>query len=75
MGKNNRHRKYSCLYIIFDIFRGRWRGHDIVVDDSGDEAMSLRRARLVDDDYWMTEPGIDWKASAFIRRFHASQHP
>ncbi|KMS98598.1 hypothetical protein BVRB_3g070410 [Beta vulgaris subsp. vulgaris] len=56
------------------------RSHqDMTTDESGDEAMSIRRSRMVDDDqhgdlYWMAEPGIDWKASAFIKRFHASQH-
>ena len=79
MGKNRA--KYSCLFFIIDFFRGRrWigRNHEIT-DESGDEAISIRRSRMNDEFdqrgfYWMAEPGIDWKASAFIKRFHASQH-
>lgn len=57
------------------------RGHHEMMstDESGDEAMSITRSRMVDGDdqggfIWVAEPGIDWKASAFIKRFHATQH-
>jgi len=74
-----RRSSYSCLFFFVKFFRG-WRGPaGDITDESGDEAMSSRRSRLFDEDqngglFWMAEPGIDWKASAFINKFHASQH-
>lgn len=44
-------------------------------DDSWDEAVQVGRICPSDEDRrnYVAEPGIDWKASAFIAKFHESR--
>ncbi|KAK9288821.1 hypothetical protein L1049_017286 [Liquidambar formosana] len=72
MGGNNRQRKSSSFLSIFNIFKaccshGR--------DDTWDEGGNVRRICPSDEDRgrWIAEPGIDWKASAFIARFYETR--
>uniref|UniRef100_A0A7N0SXP1 Uncharacterized protein n=1 Tax=Kalanchoe fedtschenkoi TaxID=63787 RepID=A0A7N0SXP1_KALFE len=72
MGGYTRRKKSSCLS-MFNIFKVCFsddeRGYD-----SYDEALTVRRRYRSDEDrgYWIPEPGINKKASAFIARYHES---
>ncbi|KAG2316594.1 hypothetical protein Bca4012_067453 [Brassica carinata] len=69
MGGNSR-KKFS----FFSFFKFR-RSSQKVKADAWDDGLYTRKAWASDEDkrYWVAEPGIDRKASAFIARFHASR--
>ncbi|VVA96619.1 unnamed protein product [Arabis nemorensis] len=71
MGGNNRsHKRFS----LFSFFKTR-RSHRVEVDDSWDDVVYTRKPLASDEDkrYWVAEPGIDRKASAFIAKFHETR--
>ncbi|KAJ0232365.1 Uncharacterized protein HA466_0292190 [Hirschfeldia incana] len=69
MGGNSR-KKFS----LFSFFKSRRSSH-IIEEDAWDDGVYTRKAWASDEDkrYWVAEPGIDRKASAFIAKFHASR--
>ncbi|ESQ49472.1 hypothetical protein EUTSA_v10021847mg [Eutrema salsugineum] len=72
MGGNRSHS--SKRFSLFGIFKTR-RSHRVEADASWDEVVYTRKAMASDEDkrYWVAEPGIDRKASAFIAKFHATR--
>ncbi|KFK26433.1 hypothetical protein AALP_AA8G247700 [Arabis alpina] len=71
MGGNSR-TKFS-LFSCFKTRRSSSRR--IEAEASWDDVVYTRKAWASDEDkrYWVAEPGIDRKASAFIAKFHASR--
>ncbi|KAL5700574.1 hypothetical protein ACHQM5_026001 [Ranunculus cassubicifolius] len=72
MGGNYRQKK-SSIFSIFNIFKSK-KTHDS--EDYGwDESVNIRRVRQSDYDkgYWVSEPHIDQKASAFIAKFYETR--
>lgn len=71
MGGNSRN-KFS-LFSCFKTRRSSSRR--IEAEASWDDVGYTRKAWASDEDkrYWVAEPGIDRKASAFIAKFHASR--
>ncbi|KAJ0248494.1 Uncharacterized protein HA466_0155870 [Hirschfeldia incana] len=69
MGGSNR-KKFS----LFSFFKSRRSSHRVEAD-AWDDGVYTRKAWASDEDkrYWVAEPGIDRKASAFIAKFHASR--
>ncbi|GMH07701.1 hypothetical protein Nepgr_009541 [Nepenthes gracilis] len=59
-------------FSVFSIFKSR---RPRKVKDSRDEPQGTTKVFRSDDDggYWVAEPGIDRKASAFIAKFHAAR--
>ncbi|CAH8361561.1 hypothetical protein Bca4012_066948 [Brassica carinata] len=66
--------KSSKRFSLFSFFKTR-RSHRVEVDASWDDVVYTRKAMASDEDkrYWVAEPGIDRKASAFIAKFHATR--
>ncbi|KAG7603566.1 hypothetical protein ISN45_At05g025190, partial [Arabidopsis thaliana x Arabidopsis arenosa] len=63
-------------FSLFSFFKARRSSHHRVeADASWDDVIYTRKAWASDEDkrYWVAEPGIDRKASAFIAKFHASR--
>ncbi|PIA60659.1 hypothetical protein AQUCO_00300288v1 [Aquilegia coerulea] len=73
MGGNQKQNRQPSLFSIFSIFKSK-KTHDS--DDIGwDESVNIRRVRRSDYDkgYWVAEPEINKKASAFIAKFYESR--
>lgn len=72
MGGNGRKR-----FSLFSFFKTRRSSsHRVEAGKScDDDVVYTRKAWASDEDkrYWVAEPGIDRKASAFIAKFHASR--
>ncbi|XP_033148217.1 uncharacterized protein LOC103870786 [Brassica rapa] len=64
----------SMSHSLFSFFKTR-RSQRVEVDASWDDVVYTRKAMASDEDkrYWVAEPGIDRKASAFIAKFHATR--
>ncbi|KFK37998.1 hypothetical protein AALP_AA3G057000 [Arabis alpina] len=73
MGGNNRSHS-NKRFSLFSLFKTR-RSHRVEVDDSWNDVVYTRKALASDEDkrYWVAEPGIDRKASAFIAKFHETR--
>ncbi|XP_010546776.1 PREDICTED: uncharacterized protein LOC104818754 [Tarenaya hassleriana] len=72
-GNNNRSHSKRSSFSLLSFFKPR-RSHR-VEHDSWDDVVYTRKAWASDEDkrYWVAEPGIDRKASAFIAKFHATR--
>ncbi|CAL9219771.1 unnamed protein product [Arabidopsis halleri] len=70
----NKRSHSSKRFSLFSFFKTR-RSHRVEVDGSWDDVGYTRKAMASDEDkrYWVAEPGIDRKASAFIAKFHATR--
>ncbi|GAB2277319.1 hypothetical protein Dimus_012027 [Dionaea muscipula] len=70
MGGKSRERNSFSIFSIFKSPRTR----EELINKAWDEPPPrVRKVFRSDEGHWVAEPGIDWKASAFIAKFHAAQ--
>jgi len=79
MGGNNRQRKSSgSPFSLFSMFKrgsATKKVNEAYKNNYWDEPPRPRKVFPSDEDrgYWVAEPGIDRKASAFIAKFHEAR--
>ncbi|GLU05191.1 hypothetical protein SLE2022_223040 [Rubroshorea leprosula] len=68
-GKRSKRGKFSCCFFFLNIFKSWKPSHDT----TDDEAAPKGGREYEGISEWEVEPGINRKASDFIKKFHEAQ--